>query len=200
MRHLKKYVVRNKKLFIFFSILVLIAIAAGSIFSVTLSSSDTELVKNYITNYISSIKNNELILFDSFISSLINNVSLIVILFLLGISVIGIPIVIIIFFYKSFIFGFTLGSILVNYKIKGILLSIIYMFPHNIIDIFILIIYSIVILNIFKKIISTVIKKEPLNLYYLKKYFKITLLVVLIYIFISLYSSYIVPILIRKIM
>ena len=199
MKKVKKYVVKNKKIFIFLSILVLIAITAGSIFSVTISSNDAELVKNYLANYITSINNNELIMLDSFLSSIINNFSLVFIVFLLGISFIGIPIIIIIFFYKSFIFGFTLGSILVNYKIKGILLSIIYMFPHNIIDIFVLIIYVVISINLTRNIIKSLLKKEPINTNIIKRYIKITLQVLIVYLVISVYSSYVVPLFIKAI-
>lgn len=198
MKHLKLYVLKNKRLIIFLSILVLIAIAAGSVLSVTISSNDNELVRNYLTNYISSINSKELVMLDSFLSSLINNTILVLSIFLLNLSLIGLPIILIIFFYKSFIFGFTIGSILITYKSKGIILSIIYMFPHNIIEILVLILYFIVSFNLIKKAIFNIINKEPLSLNKLKKYLIITLQVLIVYILISLYSSYIVPILIRS--
>ena len=199
MRHLKQYILKNKKLIIFLAILVLIAITTGSILSVTISSNDNELVKNYLTNYLTSINNKELVMTDSFLASLINNTTLVLSIFLLNLSLIGLPIILIIFFYKSFLFGFTIGSILVNYKAKGILLSIIYMFPHNLIDILILMFYFIVSFNLIRKTINNIINKEPINIKRIKRYFIITLQVLIAYILISAYSSYIVPILIRSI-
>ena len=87
MKHLKLYVLKNKRLIIFLSILVLIAIAAGSVLSVTISSNDNELVRNYLTNYISSINSKELVMLDSFLSSLINNTILVLLIFLFDIDI-----------------------------------------------------------------------------------------------------------------
>ena len=199
LRNITRYVQENKKLFMFLVILVLIAITAGSIFSVTLTNNDSELVKNYLGNYLSSINNKEVIMLDSFISSLTSNSLLVLFIFILGLSFIGIPIILIVFFYKSFIFGFTLGSILINYKVKGIILSIIYMFPHQLLDIFILILFTIISFKTSKKILKAIIKKEALNYSFITKYLKITLIVMLSYIFISLYSSFIVPTILKYI-
>ena len=199
LRNITRYVQENKKLFMFLVILVLIAITAGSIFSVTLTNNDSELVKNYLGNYLSSINNKEIIMLDSFISSLTSNSLLVLFIFILGLSFIGIPIILIVFFYKSFIFGFTLGSILINYKVKGIILSIIYMFPHQLLDIFILILFTIISFKTSKKILKAIIKKEALNYSFITKYLKITLIVMLSYIFISLYSSFIVPTILKYI-
>ncbi len=199
LKNIKRYVLENKKLFMFLIVLVLIAITAGSIFSVTLTTSDTELVKNYLENYISSINNKEIIMLDSFFSSLSSNFLLVFSIFILGLSFIGIPIILIIFFYKSFVFGFTLGSILINYKVKGIVLSIIYMFPHNIIDLFTLILFCIMSFNISKKILNSIIRKDTINYSFVPKYLKRTVLVLLIYIVISLYSSFAVPTILRYI-
>lgn len=197
--NIKRYVQKNKKVFMFLIVLVLIGITAGSIFSVTLKPNDNGLVKNYLENYLSSINNKEIVILDSFFSSITSNFFIIISIFLLGLSFIGIPIILIIFFYKSFIFGFTLGSILINYKIKGILLSIIYMFPHNLIDLFTLILFTIMSFNISKNVLNAVIRKDTLDYRFISKYIKRTILVFLIYTFISLYSSVVVPSILRYI-
>ena len=199
LRNIKRFVQENKRIFMFLVILVLIAVTSGSVFSVTLKANDNDLVKNYLINYLSSINNKELVMIDSFISSITSNFLLIFSIFILGLSFIGIPILLIIFFYKSFIFGFTLGSILINYKIKGILLSIIYMFPHHLLDIFILILYTIMSFNISKKILNALLKKDTLNYNFISRYLKITLIVLLFYILISFYSSFVVPTILRYI-
>ena len=197
---LKKYLKNNKKSLTFLMIIFLIGIISGSIFSVTLKESDNLLVKNYLDNFLVSIFDNNLIYFDSFISTLISNIIILICIWLFGISIIGLPIILIIFFYKSFILGFTLGSILLNYKVKGILLSVIYIFPHLIIDIFMLITFCIIAINISKKILSALLKKSEVSFKTISSNYLISLLICIgITLITSLYSSYLVPNIIKLI-
>lgn len=159
----KAYFKIKKKLFLFLSILLVIGIVAGSIFSITLNDTDTELVNSYLENYINSISNNEINLLDSFVSTSISDLLIIIIIWLLGFSVIGIPIIFIILFYKSFIFGFTIGSILINYKIKGIILSIIYMIPHHIINLLLLMTLITYAYIISSKILKAILKRDKID-------------------------------------
>lgn len=194
----KKYFIVNKKLFLFLSILFIIGIIAGSVFSLTINETDSSLVTNYLKNYLNSISNNEINLLDSCISTILSDVILISAIWLLGFSVIGIPIIFILFFYKSFVFGFTIGSILINYKVKGILLSIIYMIPHHIIKILLLMILVIYAYSISIKILNAILKKKEISFSKITTTYLILLGIILsISLFLSLYSSFIVPKLIK---
>lgn len=195
---LKDYFKVNKKLFLFLSILLVIGVISGSIFSITISKSDSEVVNTYLKNYISSIGNNEINLLDSFLSNSISNLLIIIIIWLMGLSVIGIPIVFIIFFYKSFIFGFTVGSILINYKVKGILLSIIYMFPHQIINLIVLmtlVIYSYIVSS---KLLKALLKKDKIDFSSITHTYSLILgITILITLIFTAYASFIVSKLIK---
>lgn len=194
----KNYFVVNKKLFLFLSILFVIGLIAGSVFSLTINETDSSLVTNYLKNYLNSITNNEINLLDSFISTISSDILLIVAVWLLGFSVIGIPIILILFFYKSFVFGFTIGSILINYKVKGILLSIIYMIPHHIIKILLLMILVIYAYSISIKILNAILKKKEISFSRVTTTYLILLGIILsISLFLSLYSSFVVPKLIK---
>lgn len=195
---LRKYFKVNKKLFIFLSILFIIGIIAGSIFSVTISSNDSRLVNDYLKNYLNSINNNKIDFLSSFISTSISDSLIIIIIWLLGLSVIGIPIVIILFFYRCFIFGFTIGSILINYKLKGILLSIIYMLPHHIIGIIVLMVLVINSYIISSKIFKALLSKSNIDFRFIThNYILVLLITFIINIILSSYSSFIVPKLIK---
>ena len=106
----------NKKTLLFFTILLIIGIITGSIFMAILNETDKKLVIDYFNNFISNIENNKLNFFEALKNGLFNNMLYILIIWLLGISVIGIPIVIIMFFIKSFTLGFSISSIIFNYK------------------------------------------------------------------------------------
>ena len=133
MDKLKGTIKVNKKTLLFFTILLIIGIIAGSIFMAILSETDKKLVTDYFNNYISNIENNKLNYLESIKNGLFNNLLYIIIIWILGISIIGIPIVTIMFFIKSFTLGFSIASIVFNYKLKGCLLNFINIFPHQMI-------------------------------------------------------------------
>ena len=187
---LKEYFKVNKKMFLFFEILLLIGVLSGSIFSLTLNETDAVLVSEYLNNFIESISNNSYK--DALLNAVLSNSLILTIIFLLGFSVIGIPFVILIFFYKAFIIGFSFASIILNFKSKGILRSFFYIFPHhalNLLVLMVLIIYSVLIsLNLIRAIIS----KTNINTNNIK-YLKLYLLSMAISFLSSLYESILMP-------
>ena len=187
---LKEYFKVNKKMFLFFEILLLIGVLSGSIFSLTLNETDAVLVSEYLNNFIESISNNSYK--EALLNAVLSNSLILTIIFLLGFSVIGIPFVILIFFYKAFIIGFSFASIILNFKSKGILLSFFYIFPHhalNLLVLMVLIIYSVLIsLNLIRAIIS----KTNINTNNIK-YLKLYLLSMAISFLSSLYESILMP-------
>jgi len=201
MDKLKEYLKMNKKIFIFLLVLFIVALIAGSIFSVTLNDSDTALVNTYLENYINSINDNTIIFKDTLINSISSNLITTVIIWLLGISVIGLPIIIFLFFYKCFVIGFAISSILMKYKVKGLLLSIFYVFPHHIINILLTMVLISYAFIISIKIINAVIKRREISFKDITyKYLVILGLTCLVLVFSSLYEAFIVPKLIKLIM
>ena len=171
---LKEYFKVNKKMFLFFEILLLIGVLSGSIFSLTLNETDAVLVSEYLNNFIESISNNSYK--DALLNAVLSNSLILTIIFLLGFSVIGIPFVILIFFYKAFIIGFSFASIILNFKTKGIMYAILYIFPHQaafMVLLSILISYSI---NISLNLLKLLLKRDDTKVNTLK-YFKLFILI-----------------------
>ncbi|MEG0909211.1 MAG: stage II sporulation protein M [Bacilli bacterium] len=191
---LKQYLTVNKSYFVFLSILLIIGIFAGSIFFLTLNEGDTSLVSEYLSDYIESVSSNSINFKVSLFNSILSNTLLSVVIFLLGFSVIGLPITLLLFFYKSFIIGFSISSIILNYKLKGLILSIFYVFPHQVCSVIlymILVMSSLIIsLNLIKAILN---KKEisfkDITSTYTTKYLIILFCLCLF----SIYESIILP-------
>ena len=97
---LKNYYRVNKKYFVFITIIFFIAIMSGSIFTLTLNDTDTNIVSEFFSNYLENI--NKINYISSFVNSLISNIFVVMIIWLLSYSIIGLPIIILIFFYKSY--------------------------------------------------------------------------------------------------
>ena len=120
MKKIIKQIRQNKLLFIL-TIITIVSILMGILFPALLGKSDTTLIKDTITNYITNIKGNKLNIPITLVSTTTNNVLVTVFLWLLGISLIGIPIIVLIIFFHGFLTGFSLSSILITYKLKGLL-------------------------------------------------------------------------------
>ena len=143
---LKTKAMSKKKIIIFLITLFLIGIFSGSLFIVILNNTDKELVNVSLETFLRNIENGKLNYLDAFISSLGRNLFYTILIWLFGISVIGIPIILFIYFSKAFMLGFSISSILYHYKLKGSIIALFYLFPHHIISVLIytlLLIYAI---------------------------------------------------------
>lgn len=198
MDKLKNTIVFNKKMIICLIGIVLVGIITGSLLVAVLNESDKNLVIKYIENFISSIENNKLDYINSLKNSLISNVSLIIVIWLLGISVIGVPIITFLYFCKAFIIGFSLSSIIMCYKAKGCLVSFLYLFPHQIINILMLTILMTYALSLSFKIISSFFQKKTIDFkVIMKKYSTILLFSLIICILSSVFEVFAMPRLIK---
>ena len=106
------------------------------------------------------IKANEINYLETLRNSMTANLLYITFVFILGISIIGIPIVIIMLFLKGFMIGFSLVTIIAQYKFIGVLGAITYIFPHIIISTLVILIISYYALNLSFNIFKAVIKEN----------------------------------------
>ena len=188
----------NKKIFVFLFVLMLIGIIAGSLFVTILSSSDKELIINHLNEFIDNINNNKLDYLFALKNNLITNIGYVILIWLLGISVIGLPIIIIMFFTKCFILGFSVGAVLTTFKLKGILLSLVYVFPGQVISLLFLLLLMMYSMSFTFKLIYAILKKKSIDFkLIMNKYFKILLLVLIVIVLMSLYDTYLMPRLIK---
>lgn len=191
---IKSNIGTNKNMLIFLSIIGIIGIIIGTILNIALNPEDSKLVSNFLNDFIYNIQNNNLDYKGSFLNSLISNLGYIAFIWLLGISVIGLPITIFIFFTKTFVLGFSISSIIANYKLKGCLLALSYVFPHMIINIFIYIILTMYSISLSLKIFQTIVKKQTLDFkFIMNKYLKILLISIIIIVITSAIEVFITP-------
>lgn len=190
---LKNYIKLDKKLFIFLIILLIVGIISGSVFVTLLSDSDKTLVTEYLNIFFEKLSNHQLDYLHVFKNSVISNIILVIFIWLLGISVIGLPIMVILYFYKAFVLGFSVGSIIVNYHLKGVLFGLIYAIGQAIL-IFGLIILLIYAMSFSFKMIGCIFKKKPLDFrLIINKYAFILVIIIVITLIGSVYDSYLMP-------
>lgn len=186
---------KDKSIYLSLLIALLISFIFGMFFITILSSTDKVTLKEYITNFFTSIKQGKII---SLYKTLINNNLGILITSILAFSVVLFPLVIVIIFYKGFTLAFTITSLIYTFKIKGIILAIVYVFPSlifNLVFYFVMCYYSFKLsLILFNKAIN----KETTNINkFLKKYLVIILVCIAFVSLFSLYDTYLLPSLIK---
>ena len=186
---------KDKSIYLSLLIALLISFVFGMFFITILSSTDKVTLKEYITNFFTSIKQGKII---SLYKTLINNNLGILITSILAFSVVLFPLVIVIIFYKGFTLAFTITSLIYTFKIKGIILAIVYVFPSlifNLVFYFIMCYYSFKLsLILFNKAIN----KDTTNINkFLKKYLVIILVCISFVSLFSLYDTYLLPSLIK---
>lgn len=184
----------NKKVIFFLGIIAVIAIIFGSLFSVMLNESDKNLTLEYINNFFENIKNNNLNYILALKNGSISSLGFILIVWLLGVSIIGMPIVLFMYFSKFFVIGFSISSIIKGYGLKGCLLSFAYIFPHHIIYIIVYTILTVYSIKMSIKLISTIIKKDKIDFKpIINKYLLVLLLSVIIAALALLFEVFITP-------
>ncbi len=188
---------KEKNIYYSLIVVVVISILFGLFFITLLSASDKSLLTSNINNHFDLINNGKYTI--NLLKNIINNNILSLIIWILGFSVIGIPIIIFILFYKGFILSFSITSLIYNFKVDGIFFSFIYVFPHSILNLIIYFILSYYSFKLSIKIIDSLINKKIFNFKFLKKYIIILLISIIFLTFSALYESYVLPYLIKMI-
>lgn len=167
----------------------------GSIYITILGKSEKALIINSVGNYFNEIKG---VSFDSsinvFKNSLISNLLYNISMWLLGLSAIGLPVIIIMVFFKSFVLSFSVSSIIAKYGFKGILGALLYIFPSPLITGIFSIILGTYSMIISVKLIRSAFTKQTINFKsFMGKYFFILLISVLVSVLCALIDAFASP-------
>lgn len=183
---------RQKKFYMFLVTLMLIGFISGIIFIFFTSASNKANITKKVIEFFDTIKASTGINYGkSLVNTLFTNLLYVILIWLLGISLIGFPIIIGILFFKSFILGLSISSIISSFGIKGLLGSFLYIFPHNIILIILYLLLGFYSLSFCYKLFSHLFLKRSINFNYgMNRYLKILGISIIITILISLYQVF----------
>lgn len=194
MDKLKNRMKSSKKFTIFLVVLLLVGVIAGTLFITILSSSDKSLIKEYLNSYISDIGKNKINYLPLFCNSFLKEILISGAIWLLGISIVGIPAILFLFFKEAFTLGFSIGSMLFVYKGKGLLYAFFYIFPCQILNIVaygLLLIYA---LSVSLKMIEAVFKHKTIDFKaIMNKYSKVLGVVLGLFLVSSLLETFLIP-------
>ena len=188
--NLEKYKgIKKRKIFLILLVICFISLILGILFLAILDKDGKLIVSNTITNYIKNLNYDKKELF----LLLKNNVLITIVVWLFGISLFGVVFELLFLIAKSFILGFSISSFINTFKLKGIYIGFIYLFP----DIFNLIIYFILgffAINYSLYLYQYIFKNKEYNLkLIMSKYIKVLFISIILLIISSLISYFIVP-------
>lgn len=189
----------NKKVNLFVIFIVILGIISGSLFLMVLNDNDKSEVINEISTFMTNINTNNINNLNSFKNSLIEGMILIILSWILGMSIIGVIFNIFFIYMKSFIIGFSISSFVLVYKYKGILSSLIYVIPSQLINILIILILGVYTLLFSKYLFKMIfLKDKTVNLgKFFKKYVLVFGICILLCLVSSLCEAYLLPSLLK---
>ena len=189
----------NKKVNLFVIFIVVLGIISGSLFLMVLNDNDKSEVINEISTFMTNINTNNINNLNSFKNSLIEGMILIILSWILGMSIIGVIFNIFFIYMKSFIIGFSISSFILVYKYKGILSSLIYVIPSQLINILIILILGVYTLLFSKYLFKMIfLKDKTVNLgKFFKKYVLVFGICILLCLVSALCEAYLLPSLLK---
>lgn len=182
-------------MYLFLFAIMIVGLMIGLIFPMVLSNENQELLKTSISTFFNNVMNHEINYQNGLQNALLSNTLFLIGVWLLGISVIGLPIVVFLLFYKSFVFGFSISSILSVYGIKGFPAMITYIFPGTVLSLITTLLLSFYSISFSIKLFRYLFLKENLNFKkIMSKYIKIFAICLVSYLIVSLLDVYFSPI------
>lgn len=193
-KKLKELILPHKKINFFVTTILILGVLSGSIFLMMSNDADKSSVIAQIQSFFTNISEGSIDNGLALRNSLIINYIFVGLIWILGLSMVGIIVTVFLTYIKGFLVGFSIASIILTYGYKGVLASVLYTFPSqifNIVVVIVLTIYSIMFThNLFRIIVS---KKNMNNRLMLKKYFVILMFCVIVSFVSSVLEVYLFP-------
>lgn len=105
------HILNNKKEYFMISLIFIIGILLGVFFVNNINDTQVETIKNYISDFVNTIKDGQTINnMDLLKQTLINNIIIASVIWFFGTTVIGLPIVFGLILYRGFILGYTISA------------------------------------------------------------------------------------------
>ncbi len=188
---IEEHIARNIKIYFILIIIFLLGLIIGLIVVNNSSGEQQKAISSYISNFVSELKNgSKLDYFKLLKSSFVDYLFLVIILWFMSSTVIGIPIVYGMIGYKGFCMGYTISSVVMALGTgKGMAFAICSLLIHNIIIIPCILALAVSGINLYKSIIKDR-RKENIKIEIIRH--TVFCLIILIFMFIgSLVQTYI---------
>lgn len=143
MRNLRLMMKEQTPLYIFVGVLFLVGVVFGALIVSALTMDQQQELGDYLGNFFVTVDQQGLLATsESYWRIAALNLKWIGLIWILGLSVIGLPGILILDFLKGVLIGFTVGCLVSQYSWHGMLFALVSVAPHNLILIPVLIVSS----------------------------------------------------------
>ncbi|RKD27861.1 stage II sporulation protein M [Caminicella sporogenes] len=194
-KHIQRNIITYFVVIMFF----LIGISSGAFTTKALSDSENGELIAYLENFFKIVDTKTIDNFAILKQSLINNLQTGVLIWILGVTIIGIPAILFLIGLRGFIIGFTVGFIIKQKGLKGLIFSIFSLLPQNIIIIPGIIVTGVLGISFSVMLIKSKVEKNVHN-NILNQFFVYSTVIAIVYIFIALgciIEAYISPLFVK---
>ena len=186
----------DKKIVIFLFLISFIGMITGALYMTVLSSADKALVADTLHSFLEQIEPTNY--FDVLRNNLIINLLFVAVIWILGFSVIGLPIVIFLLFYQSFVISFSLSSFIASYGLKGTLVGFLYHFPHQFILLIVYLYLGCYAVRVSLLFVQSIIKRKNLDFKtIMNRYLFVLIFSVFIVTLMTMMETFLVPYLLK---
>ena len=154
--------IKVRKLLLILVIILLLSFISGVLFISILDEQNKELITSSINNYFNSINKNRINYLKGFLTDFSGNLFFNLFVWLMGISIVGVIVVILALMFKGFLVGFSFCSILYTYGFKGLVVGMVYIIPQ-IISLFIFFIVSYYAVDFSLLLFKNLFRKKDYN-------------------------------------
>lgn len=147
-------------IYFFVCMFFIIGISAGAFTVKTLADYQKQELISYMKSFFQILSNKPIDGLSVLKQSLINNLQTATFIWILGITVVGVPLILLLIAIRGLIIGFTVGFLVEQLGVKGILFSFISVFPQNLVIIPSIIVIAVMGIGFSKMIIRNKFNKS----------------------------------------
>lgn len=195
-----KLIIPNTRTNIIAFSVFIIGITTGSIFIMVINTNDKSLIVEHITNFFENVNSSNYSYLDSLKNILSLNYFYVIVIWILGLSILGILVNMFLTYLKGFIIGFTTSSLIITYGFKSILAVILYIIPHTLINSLVIIVLTIYSITFSRYLLIQIFQKKDMKTKnFMKKYLIILLIAISLTLVSSISEVYLFPFLLKLI-
>ncbi|RID89301.1 stage II sporulation protein M [Peribacillus asahii] len=155
------HITEHSSLYVFITVLFLMGVIFGAVLVNSLSFTQKEDLFYYLSQFFGQVSDGQIAAtHEMFQQSVLHNLRYISFIWILGISIIGLPVILILLFLKGMVVGFTVGFLVNQMGWSGFLLSFVSILPQNIFLVPVFIIISVLAVSLSMKMISRIFLKQ----------------------------------------
>ncbi|WP_429699414.1 stage II sporulation protein M [Alteribacter keqinensis] len=195
------HIEENRSIYVFSIVLLMMGVIFGAVIVNSLTTGQKNDLFTYLSQFFGQVEKGELASSEeAFTQTFAHYSKYLGLMWFLGLSVIGLPIILILLFLKGLVIGFTVGFLVSQMGFDGFILAFAAIFPQNLILVPVFIITATVSISFSLKICRQIIRKgyEPIFQHF-TAYSLFLLFTGAVVTLMSVYEAYVSPVLLKSV-